>query len=134
LRKPVLLTLAFACSASMLVAPSAGAQVTEPNGTVVPQIIVAADYVEQTLTDFFTDLGEPIDPVSDASAEPGVFSPRCDFRAALVLSESQALAGVAWYNVPSDPNAAPAEVFTIVPPETPVGQVITSGDIRTNPA
>jgi MYXO-CTERM domain-containing protein len=64
---------------------------------------------------------------------PGVFAPQCDFSATLVLSQSGAQAGIAWYNVPQSPTEAPANVYTIVPAGTAVGQTITSADILSDP-
>ena len=74
--------------------------------------------------------------MDDAAAEPGAFSPLCDFDATLVLSQSQALAGIAWYNVPaSDTAQIPlADMHMIVPPGTPLNTVVSAEDIRTDPA
>lgn len=118
---------ALACA---FAAAPAKAQVLEPNGVSVP----AVSDGETSLQAYFDAQGEPIDAVAEASAEPGVFSPLCDFQAALVLSESQGQAGISWYNVPSDPNAAPAEVYEIVPPGLAVGEVVSSADVRNHPA
>src|SRR5690606_13543012 len=107
-------------------APSAQAQVTEPNGTVVPGDPDSAS--EVPLWTFFENEGEAIDAVATASIEPGTFSPRCDFEATLVLSESQAAAGLAWYNVPDDPNVAPTAIYELLAPTTETGTVINSAD------
>jgi hypothetical protein len=48
--------------------------------------------------------------------------------------QSQASAGIAWYNVPAAATAAPAATTLIVPPGTAVGQVISSADIRSSAA
>src|SRR5262245_11621803 len=79
----------------------ARAQVTEPNGTRVPTAMTTGG--EPTLQSFFTTEMETIDAVAEASPEPGVYSPLCNFTAKLVLSASQAEAGLAWYNVPATP-------------------------------
>ena len=55
---------------------------------------------------------------------PWVFLPLCDFAATLVLSESQAGGGLAWYNQPTSPTAAPT-FYQINPFPMAVGQVIT---------
>jgi hypothetical protein len=123
--RPVLGVLSLA----LLAAPAA-AQVLEPNGVAVPQ---PGPEHETSLQSFMDAAGETIDVVVEASAEPGVFSPLCDFEAALVLSESQAQAGIAWYNVPTDPNAAPESVYLIVPPTAQIDEVISSADIRSHP-
>ena len=60
--------------------------------------------------------------------------PLCDFSATLVLSESQARAGLAWYNQPAAPTGAPTPLHPIGPAALTVGQVITSADVRNDPA
>lgn len=122
---------ALAAAVLGLAAPSA-AQVTEPDGTVVPGVSSNPD--EVSLQQFFDAEGETINTVAEAAFEPGVFSPLCDFQAALVLSESSAQAGISWYNVPADATSAPPQIYEIVPEGTPVGQIVASADIRTNPA
>jgi hypothetical protein len=116
---------------SWLLVPPLAAQVVEPNGVVVPGPSSSMD--ETSLQSYFDAQTETIDAIAEASPEPGTFSPLCDFDATLVLSESNALAGIAWYNVPADPNESPATWYTIVPPGTPVGQVINASDIRSDP-
>lgn len=110
----------------------ARAAVTEPNGVVVP-VDVAAGGVY--LGSWFAAQGETFDVVADAAAEPGAFSPLCDFSATLVLKDSSANAGISWYNTNPDASGplTEAEVFPIVPPGTAVGTVVTSADIRTSP-
>ena len=44
-----------------------------------------------------------------------MFLPLCDFSATLVLSESQAQAGLAWYNEPATPTGAPTPLHPIWP-------------------
>ncbi len=110
---------------------TAYAEIVEPNGTVVPGQPAADN--EIPLWTFFENEGEAIDAVATASIEPGTFSPRCDFEATLVLSESQAEAGLAWYNVPADPNAAPSAIYELLAPTTTTGTVIHSADIITSP-
>jgi hypothetical protein len=112
------------------------AAVTEPNGLRVPVLAPSANYTETDLGTFFRGLGETFDVMADASAKPSVFSPMCDFSAELILSQSQGLAGVAWYNVPADPTAIPDKIFQILPPSNQVpatGGIIASSDIRNNP-
>ncbi len=123
--KRVVLSCALA-----LWAGRAQAQVVEPNGISVPVTLTNG---ETTLQAYFDSQMEGIDAVKEANAEPGVFAPQCDFNATLVLSQSGAQAGIAWYNVPQDPSAAPTDVYTIVPAGTPVGQTITSADILADP-
>ena len=106
----------------------ASAQVTEPNGARVPG--PSSQPSETSLQAYFDSEHESIDALADASAEPGVFSPLCDFTAKLVLSQSSAEAGLAWYNVPPNPNQAPDNIFRILPNASTVGQTIAASDIR----
>jgi hypothetical protein len=117
--------------AFLLLAPAAFAQVIEPNGISVP-----VTNSETSLQEYFDGVGEGIDAVADAAAEPGTFSPLCDFDATLVLSQSQAQAAIGWYNVPaSDTAAIPmADVHIVVPIGTPLNTVISADDIRSDPA
>ena len=119
-----------------LLAPGAAhSQVVEPNGIAVPTP-PAPPSRETTLQAYFDGVTEGIDAVADAAFEPGSFSPLCDFDATLVLSQSQALAGIGWYNVlASDTAPIPlADVHIIVPPGTPLNTVINAEDIRADPA
>ncbi len=119
----------LSCLVALWAAP-ARAQVVEPNGISVPVTLANG---ETTLQAYFDSQMEGIDAIKEANAQPGVFAPQCDFNATLVLSQSGAQAGIAWYNVPQDPSAAPTDVYTIVPAGTPVGQTITSADILADP-
>ena len=98
-----------------LMSALAHAQVIEPNGLAVP--ITPPGSSEQSLQRFFDSRMPPekIDAVQQASAEPATFSPRCGFQAELVLSQSSAAAGLAWYNVPADPSAAPDAFYRSCP-------------------
>ncbi|MFZ5890805.1 MAG: DUF4114 domain-containing protein [Myxococcota bacterium] len=115
-------------AASGLVSLTVQAQVTEPNGTRVPG--PSSQPNETTLQAYFDSQSENINALTEASAEPGVFSPLCDFTAKLVLSQSSAQAGLAWYNVPANPNEAPAKFFRILANTSTVGQTIAAADIR----
>ena len=106
-------------SVAISVTGIAGAAVTEPDGLQVPNL--AADHTssnnETDLQQIFVNLGEPIDAIADASPDPGVFSPMCDFSIEfLAVCQSQGSAGVAWYNVPSDPTAIPDNIYQLLPP------------------
>ncbi len=121
--------LAVVTLGTLAAGPAVHATVVEPNGLSVPAILSNG---ETTLPQFFTAQGESIDAVRDAAISPAVFLPLCDFQAKLVLSQSSAQAGLAWYNVPADPTAVPATHLIGTPPLT-LGQSITSADIRTDP-
>jgi MYXO-CTERM domain-containing protein len=126
--------LAPVVALAVLTLPSGGAHaaVTEPNGTVVPVNVAAGGIYLGT---WFMQQGETFDVVADAAAEPGAFSPLCDFSATFVLKDSGAQAGISWYNTTAGATGPvpEAEVYPIVPVGTAVGTVITSADIRTNP-
>jgi hypothetical protein len=126
--------LAWSCWLASVFAPCvAAAQVIEPNGLQVP--LPGSNGSEPSLQSYFDGRMPPelIDAVRDASAEPSVFSPLCGFQAELVLSASSASAGLAWYNVPSDPKAAPATLYQVVAETTQPGAVLSSAAIRDDP-
>jgi hypothetical protein len=129
----------------------ARATVQEPNGINVPAPPITTGCANVTCTGgkvcengacemplqgYFDMHGEAIDAHADASVEPGAFQPVCDFQATLVLSESQASAGIAWYNQPASPTGPPpaSDLHPIGPATLTLGQAITSADIRSNPA
>lgn len=124
---------------TIIAAGIAHAAVTEPDGLQVPNLAANTGpngNGEIDLKTFFAGLGETFDVMADASATPGVFSPLCDFSVTMILSQSQGQAGVAWYNVPSDPTATPYDVYQLLPPSNQIpdgGGVATSTDIRSNP-
>ncbi|HET8937834.1 MAG TPA: hypothetical protein VFN67_30530 [Polyangiales bacterium] len=129
MRSAPLLLASFA----LLRVSATSAQVTEPNGLEVP--VQSPQSTEVTLQDYFAGRmpAEPIDAWREASAEPATFSPRCGFEAELVLSQSSARAGLAWYNVPPDPNAAPDVIYQIMEETTETGAVVSSSQIRSDP-
>jgi hypothetical protein len=121
-------------SLSVVIGRSAAAQVVEPNGVSVPATVPGSS--EITLQQYFTSAGENINAVTAASITPDTFLPLCNFQATLVLSQSQAPGGLAWYNVPdtaTDPNHTAAPTVNLIGafPMT-VGQTIASSDIRNN--
>ena len=117
----------------------AAAAVTEPNGQVVPIMKPTnpTTYTETSLQDYFASAGEAtIDAVEAARAEPGKFSPLCNFDATLVLSQSGAAAGISWYNVDeANPTRVPtdAEIFEVLKPTTTPNGTISAADIRADP-
>src|SRR5580698_3309536 len=122
-----LLRLSFGALA-LLACRTAAAMVTEPNGLVVPAATTDAISLQQ----YFTSVNENINAVQNASITPATFQPLCDFQATLVLSQSSAQGGLAWYNVPASATATPT-IYLINPFPMTVGQVISSSDIRTDP-
>ena len=116
-----------------LSAAPAAAAVVEPNGISVP---APAPMNETTLQAYFTAQGEMINAINDASTEPGAFLPLCDFKATLVLSQSQAGGGIAWYNTTTGATGAPpvAQTYQIGPAfPLVVNDTITSTDVRMSP-
>ncbi|HEY7376549.1 MAG TPA: MYXO-CTERM sorting domain-containing protein [Polyangia bacterium] len=99
----------------------------EPNGVSVPATV---NNGEITLQAYFNSVGEMINAVSDASTDPGAFLPLCDFQATLVLSQSGAQGGIAWYNTTAGATGTPANVYQIGGFPLTVGVTITSTDVR----
>jgi MYXO-CTERM domain-containing protein len=104
----------------------AAAQVIEPNGVSVP----AATTDQISLQQYFTMVGENINAVANASITPSTFMPLCDFQATLVLSQSSAQGGLAWYNVAD--TAVPPTLYTIGTFPMAIGSTVNSSDIRSN--
>jgi hypothetical protein len=121
----------IAATGSGLAAGTARAAVIEPNGISVP---AAAPASETTLQAYFNAQGENINALTDAATDPGAFLPLCDFKATLVLSQSSAGGGIAWYNTTAGATGipAPAMTYQIGPFPMLVDQVITSTDVRTH--
>jgi hypothetical protein len=109
------------------------ATVTQPNGNIMPVDSANGEIQIYTL---FQQRGEAINYQTDASTEPTVFSPLCDFKATFLLHESASNLGVGWYNVDPAAVAPPtaAEIHIIVPAFTAVGTVILGTDIKADPA
>jgi hypothetical protein len=115
--------------AAALAGGRARAAVVEPNGLSVPAPAPAG---ETTLQAYFDAQGENINALTDAATEPGAFLPLCDFKATLVLSQSGAQGGIAWYNTTAGATGLPAATFQIDPFPMPLGQTIASTDVRTS--
>lgn len=117
----------------LLATVPAFATVTQPNGQVLPRDSANG---ETQLFTLFQQRGEAIDFRTDASTEPSVFSPLCDFKATFVLHQSASNLGVGWYNVDPAATMPPTgtAIHIIVPAGTAVGTVITGADIKADPA
>ncbi len=113
----------------LLSAAPAAAQVTQPNGLVVPRDSGS----EVQVRALFEERGEPIDWVADAHPTPDTFSPLEGFSATVVLRQTGSWLAVGWYNVVSDATSPPEDIYEIVPAGSPVGTTIRSTDIRNDP-
>lgn len=121
---------ASVASALVFLAPHAYADVTQPNGLVVPLDSVNGEIQLYTL---FANQSEAINWIADAHSQPAIFSPLCGFKATFVLKQSGFNLSLAWYNATG---AAPPDndLHIIVPAGSPVGTVIQSVDILNDPA
>lgn len=117
--------------ATLLLSAPAAADVTQPNGLVIPRDSMNG---ETQLSTLFADRGEAIDFVSDGDSAPATFSPLCDFSATFVLNEAGSRFGLAWYNAGAPTAPTGGDLHVIMPAGTPVGTRVTSSDIRSDPA
>jgi len=111
----------------IIAAGSAGATVTEPDGTSLPQpapqaeisVITSRGFLasDDTLAGLFAIRGETIDPVKDAHQTPGTFSPQCGFTGQIVLHGGGCANALGWYNATPGSTTAPAtnQIYTLVP-------------------
>jgi hypothetical protein len=115
-------------SSLVLVASTAAAQVTEPNGLQVP----IASAGEEQLYTLFSDRGENINWITDAHTTPNQFSPLCGFTATYVLNQAASHFGLAWYNdTGTQPTAA--DLHQLVPANSAVGTMFTGTEIKNDP-
>jgi MYXO-CTERM domain-containing protein len=110
----------------LAVASPAAAQVSEPDGTTLPQPANPAEVSEMmsrgfpadsvTLAGLFMYRGENINPVADAHVTPGTFSPQCGFTGQIVLHGGGCQNALGWYNATTPattPNAN--QIYVLVP-------------------
>ncbi|WP_437568687.1 MYXO-CTERM sorting domain-containing protein [Sorangium sp. So ce542] len=125
-----------ALSLSLLLAPLAGAvpasaAVEQLDGTELPTPVREAELGlvrgrgfpdnAVTLDGLFMYRGEDIDPVADASTEPGVFSPLCGFTGELVLRGGGCKVAFGWYNATASGARPPDnEIYELIPADTSV--------------
>ncbi len=112
---------------ALVLAPPARAQVSEPDGTSLPQPTGAAELAvvtsrgflasDDTLAGLFAIRGENIDPVKDAHQTPGTFSPQCGFTGQIVLHGGGCANALGWYNATPGSTTPPpaAQIYTLVP-------------------
>lgn len=119
----------FLSLAPLAGAVPASAAVQQLDGTRLPQPVgggeigvvtsrgFRADAV--TLEGLFMYRGEDIDPVADASTEPGVFSPLCGFTGELVLRGGGCKVAFGWYNVnASGTPPRDNQIYELIPADT----------------
>ncbi len=114
----------------LVAAAPARAQVSQPDGTVMPQPSTAAELAVITSRGFSTTAdtlaglfanneingGENplLDPTKDAHITPGTFSPQCGLSGTIVLHGGGCKNALGWYNA-TDPATVPKNIYTIVP-------------------
>ncbi len=115
---------------ALAIASTAAAQVSEPNGLVVPR---DPGNGEEELSTLFASRGESINWISDAHTTPATFSPLCSFTATFVLNQAGSHLGLAWYNATGSrpPNS---DLHTLISAGAPVGTMVSSMSIRSDPA
>jgi hypothetical protein len=121
--------LLISVAAGFANAAVASATVTEPNGLTVPQNGMNG---EVELNTFFTNVGESIDWQADARSGPGTFFPAPGSSITFVLNQAGLKSGLAWYNATGTAPAV-SDLHTIIPPNSPVGTVV-SGSVITSSA
>lgn len=109
----------------------ASAAVEQLDGTDLPQRVSDAERGlvtsrgfpanAVTLDGLFMYRGEDIDPVADASTEPGVFSPLCGFTGELVLRGGGCKVAFGWYNATATGTRPPDnQIYELIPADTSV--------------
>jgi hypothetical protein len=117
---------------ALLPAPSARAQVMEPDGTVMPQPANPKEVAEMisrgfpansvTLAGLFlyheingvAGGDTAIDPINDAHTTPGTFAPQCGLSGTIVLHGGGCRSALGWYNA-TNPATVPTTIYPIVP-------------------
>src|SRR5687768_7006059 len=127
--RPFALVLSAASAVAfgwLFAAAPAAAQVTEPNGLLVPQevqqreldVATSRGYPEEALTlpGLFACFDDPVDWQTNAATAPSVFSPLCGFTGTLVMRGGGCRLDFGWYNA-TESGVAPAdnEIYTLVP-------------------
>ncbi len=104
----------------------ASAAVEQLDGTDLPvrvsaterNLVTSRGFPEDavTLDGLFMYRGEDIDPVADASTEPGVFSPLCGFTGELVLRGGGCKVAFGWYNATATGTRPPDnQIYELIP-------------------
>ncbi len=117
----------------LLLARSAGAQVSQPDSTVMPQpanpneiscCVTGRGFPADgdTLAGLFKyhEIGgvaggdTAIDPINDAHTTPGTFAPQCGLSGTIVLHGGGCKNALGWYNA-TDPATVPKTIYPLVP-------------------
>ena len=121
----------FAIGGLTLLAAPAEAQVSQPDGTVMPQpanpmeisccvtgrgFPASADTLDGLFATNEINGGEnpPLDSIMDAHTTPGTFSPQCGLSGTIVLHGGGCKNALGWYNA-TDPATVPSTIYTLVP-------------------
>ncbi len=110
-------------AAAFSLAQVANAQVTQPNGTVIPQ--------GNNLVNALNAAGETIDPLADAATTPETFSPLCELTFTVIARGAGQKNSFGWYNVTGVQPTIP-ELFEFIGCNDGVGTVRTL-DVRSDP-
>ncbi|WP_233561634.1 hypothetical protein [Sorangium cellulosum] len=119
----------FLSLAPLAGAAPASAAVQQLDGTRLPTAVGAAELGlvtsrgfpadAVTLDGLFMYRGEDIDPIADASTEPGVFSPLCGFTGELVLRGGGCKVAFGWYNATASGMRPPDnQIYELIPADT----------------
>src|SRR5678815_455168 len=125
---------------SLLSPANSAAEVVQPDGQKMPlEALGDAAYIGGNdvqfgllfvgLDSLFKYRGENIDWFKDATDQPGIFSPLCDFTGQMVLRGGGCMLDFGWYNAVASGGTVPtdAEVYTVVPKESLVGEFFPLG-------
>jgi MYXO-CTERM domain-containing protein len=112
----------------LLAASSAGAAVTQPDATPLPQPTPSTEISLVTSRGFSADADTlvglfkyfaggadaAIDPINDAATTPGIFPAECGFKVQIVLKGGACKNAFGWYNA-TIPSTTPSAIYPLVP-------------------
>jgi MYXO-CTERM domain-containing protein len=112
----------------LLAASSAGAAVTQPDSTPLPQPTPSTEISLVTSRGFSADADTlaglfkyfnggadaAIDPINDAATTPGIFPGQCGFKVQIVLKGGACKNAFGWYNA-TIPATTPSAIYPLVP-------------------
>ena len=127
MRAPLALRCALICWA---LAAVAGAQVRQPDNTIVPQPSDGAPSLQEYLN---RRMEVGLDVTRDAAVTPERFTPGCSIRFTVVARDSGYDNAFGWYNVVAGHAPLESDLHELVGPTAPEGFTATL-DFRSNPA